>query len=142
MADNELITIVIAHRLSTIRGADKIVYVDHGKVREIGTYAELMAKPHGHYKRLESLQTLDQGVDRKSILDAKAIYEAADEGQKKNEAKKAAKRAKKEAEKKAEQEAIDKEQAKINEKKAKQLARPEYSLFFFGSIGALLNGIM
>jgi ATP-binding cassette subfamily B (MDR/TAP) protein 1 len=142
MADKKLITIVIAHRLSTIRGADKIVYVDHGKVREVGTYDELMALPHGHYKRLESLQTLDQVVDRKSILSNKAKYDAADEKDMKKEVKRAAKKAKEEEEKKAEQEAINKEKAKINEKKAKQLAREEYPLFFIGSIGALLNGII
>ena len=33
MKDSKLITVVIAHRLSTIRGADKIAYVDQGKVR-------------------------------------------------------------------------------------------------------------
>jgi len=55
MADTKLITVVIAHRLSTIRGASRIAYVDHGKVREIGTYSELMAKPNGLYKRLEAL---------------------------------------------------------------------------------------
>jgi ATP-binding cassette subfamily B (MDR/TAP) protein 1 len=142
MADNKLITIVIAHRLSTIRGADKIVYVDHGKVREVGTYTELMAKPNGHYRRLESLQTLDQAVDRKTILGNKAKYEAADKDEKKKEAKEEAKDASKEAEKKAEKEAADKEKAKINEKKAKNLAREEYPLFLVGSIGALLNGII
>ena len=142
MADKNLITIVIAHRLSTIRGADKIIYVDHGKVREVGTYAELMAKPHGHYKRLENLQALDQMVDRKSLLSNKKAYEAADKKQMKKDAKKAAKNASKDAERRAEQEMIDKEKAKINEKKAKQLAREEYPLFIIGSIGALLNGIM
>jgi NHLM bacteriocin system ABC transporter ATP-binding protein len=36
--------IVIAHRLSTIENADKICYLDQGKLAEIGTYDELMAK--------------------------------------------------------------------------------------------------
>ena len=135
MADSKLITIVIAHRLSTIRGASKIAYVDHGKVREIGTYEELMSKPNGLYKRLESLQSMDQGLDRKTILDTKAMYEAADEieDQKKNTT----------GEKDEEDaEEVDEETAKKNQKKAKDLARSEMPLFLIGSVGAFMQGIM
>ncbi len=47
--------IVIAHRLSTIQHADQIVVLHKGKVREMGTHSELMAKK-GLYFRLYQLQ--------------------------------------------------------------------------------------
>jgi ATP-binding cassette, subfamily B, bacterial len=37
-------TIAIAHRLSTVRDADQIVVLDRGRVAEIGTYDELLAR--------------------------------------------------------------------------------------------------
>jgi ATP-binding cassette subfamily B multidrug efflux pump len=47
--------IVVAHRLSTIQHADRIVVLHKGRIREIGTHAELMEKG-GLYCRLYQLQ--------------------------------------------------------------------------------------
>jgi ABC-type multidrug transport system fused ATPase/permease subunit len=49
-------SIVIAHRLSTIRNADKIIVLEHGKVRESGTHAELSEITDGLYRSLSRLQ--------------------------------------------------------------------------------------
>jgi len=48
-------SLVIAHRLSTIRTADRIIVLHHGRVREIGSHAELM-EHRGIYHRLYQLQ--------------------------------------------------------------------------------------
>ncbi len=46
---------VIAHRLSTIRNADRIMYIDKGRIQESGTHDELMEKK-GHYYKLYTSQ--------------------------------------------------------------------------------------
>ena len=52
-------TIVIAHRLSTIRRANTIVVMEGGRITEIGSHAELLAKG-GQYRRLYELQFADE----------------------------------------------------------------------------------
>jgi len=43
-------TLVIAHRLSTIENADKILVLDHGRIVERGTHAELIQKEGAYYR--------------------------------------------------------------------------------------------
>jgi ATP-binding cassette subfamily B multidrug efflux pump len=48
-------SIIIAHRLSTIRKADKILVLDKGEVKEMGSHEELLARD-GFYRKLYRMQ--------------------------------------------------------------------------------------
>jgi ATP-binding cassette, subfamily B, multidrug efflux pump len=52
-------TFVIAHRLSTVRRADLILVMDHGRIVERGTHAQLLAQK-GLYREIYDLQLRDQ----------------------------------------------------------------------------------
>jgi ATP-binding cassette subfamily B protein len=43
---------IVAHRLSTIRNADKIVFIDQGKIVECGPHEELVKIDGGRYRKL------------------------------------------------------------------------------------------
>jgi subfamily B ATP-binding cassette protein MsbA len=48
-------TLIIAHRLSTVRRADRLVVLDHGRIVEEGSHADLLATS-GVYARLYQMQ--------------------------------------------------------------------------------------
>lgn len=51
--------LVIAHRLSTIQHADKIIVIEKGQIKEIGSHEELLKKS-GTYKKLIELQRIER----------------------------------------------------------------------------------
>jgi subfamily B ATP-binding cassette protein MsbA len=51
--------IVIAHRLSTVQHADEIVVLQQGQIIERGNHHSLMQQPNGVYKKLVSLQFVE-----------------------------------------------------------------------------------
>ena len=55
-------TFLISHRVSTMRYADRILVLKQGKIAEIGTSAELLAR-HGYYASLVRKQQLEEEID-------------------------------------------------------------------------------
>jgi len=54
-ATRQCTTILISHRFSTVRHVDRICVLEHGRMVELGTHAELMAK-NGRYRTMFDLQ--------------------------------------------------------------------------------------
>ena len=54
-------SIVIAHRLSTIQKADKIIVLEKGEIKEMGSHRELL-EMNGHYRQLYELQFHSSGI--------------------------------------------------------------------------------
>eukprot|EP00804_Cyclotella_cryptica_P026750 CCRYP_007966-RK/>CCRYP_007966-RK protein AED:0.12 eAED:0.12 QI:257/1/1/1/0.86/0.82/23/169/1460 len=123
MEDHNRTTVVIAHRLSTIRNADRIAFIAGGRLREIGSHDELMAKPNGRYRRLVESQRRQNTVDVDAIKrdNAHKIEEEDEEFDFEKEAGELASKA-------------------FNKKDARNFAAPELKFFILGGIGAIFAG--
>jgi ATP-binding cassette subfamily B (MDR/TAP) protein 1 len=131
MADKGQTCVVIAHRLSTIRNADRIAVIDNGKVREIGSHDELMAKPNGKYRQLIQLQNLDDAehhVQESESIEDDAPEETVDK--------------KKSKETKEEKEDLSRDETKRLKKRAMMMGWQDKWYILVGIIGAIVAGIM
>jgi subfamily B ATP-binding cassette protein MsbA len=61
-------TLIIAHRLSTVRRADRLLVLDHGRIVEEGSHAELL-QLRGVYARLYQRQFRDEDQVREVRLE-------------------------------------------------------------------------
>ena len=52
-------SIIIAHRLSTVESADKIIYMENGKILEFGNHKELLNINNGKFKKLYREQFIE-----------------------------------------------------------------------------------
>ncbi len=59
----ERTTLAIAHRLSTLKSADRILVLAEGRVVEMGTPRELLAREDGEFRRLSDLQKEERGEE-------------------------------------------------------------------------------
>lgn len=56
-------TIFISHRVSTVQNADRIAVLHHGRIVELGTHEELLAR-NGYYTELYNKQLLEEELER------------------------------------------------------------------------------
>jgi ABC-type multidrug transport system fused ATPase/permease subunit len=58
----QMTILIIAHRLSTIRNCERVCVLHGGKIVEMGSYDELLARPGSRFQRLCQLQELTREI--------------------------------------------------------------------------------
>ena len=59
-------TILIAHIISTIEGMDKIIFVDEGRIADVGTHEELLSRNEEYAKMVKLQELEDEEEGRKN----------------------------------------------------------------------------
>lgn len=126
--------IMIAHRLKTIEKADRIAYIALGKVQEIGSHDELMALPHGKYRKLVETQS-GNPVNKSLSIRASELERVEDDST-------TAKDEEHEKEQKeAAGEAVEENKAdKFSLSRIFELASQDTKHLIMGSLGAIISG--
>lgn len=119
--------IVIAHRLSTIKNADRIAVVADGVIKEIGPHDYLMSIPDGRYRRLVEYNQIS-GEKKKDLKKQDDEEEDTDEV--------------KDSDSAIFEGELEKEKEKELSNRARVMARSDIGLFFIGSVGAILAGLL
>ena len=55
--------VISAHRISTIKDADRIVVIEQGTIRQIGTHTQLTADRRGLYRKFYEQQRLQEDLE-------------------------------------------------------------------------------
>lgn len=129
MVASDFTVVVIAHRLSTIRNADRIAVIGDGKVKEIGTHDELMAKPKGTYRRLQNLQSLDSEA-RKEAKKRQSTKITIEDEKKEEEVEDTGKAT------------TEKDIEKQNIARARAMAKGDILYLSIGAIGSIIAGVV
>eukprot|EP00298_Acanthocystis_sp_HF-20_P015907 c21313_g2_i2.p1 GENE.c21313_g2_i2~~c21313_g2_i2.p1 ORF type:complete len:1261 (-),score=558.88 c21313_g2_i2:339-4121(-) len=131
--------IAIAHRLSTIKNADKIVVIGDGLVQETGTHDQLLSLG-GVYAKLSSHQqmTTNDGKSKKNGKQARSstLVTQVNESNLGNESEK------KELDPEEIENAVPKELVASNKKRLKALMKSSWKHVIFGTLMAILNGVL
>jgi ABC-type multidrug transport system fused ATPase/permease subunit len=54
---------IAAHRISTVKDADRIVVLENGEIRQLGTHSELLADRRGAYRGFYEQQRLKEDLE-------------------------------------------------------------------------------